>query len=104
RQGSIPVIPQPPLHIGVVHAGGGYVQENLVRFGDWLRDIFIWDNFWAAKGVDSFGFHDALLSSLILRRSRKPSSSSVALKLHTVAYSLLGCQADRPGAWSPWGH
>src|SRR5262245_24934671 len=58
RQSSIHVIPQPPLHIGVVHAGGGYLEENLVRFGGRLRDIFIGDDFWATKGMDAYSFHD----------------------------------------------
>jgi hypothetical protein len=77
------------------------VQENLVRFGDRLWDIFICDNFWAAEGVDSYGFRDSLLSSLILQKFRKLSGSAVALRLHIVAYSLLVCQDDRPGRyWS----
>src|SRR2546423_817053 len=49
---------QTSLHIGVVHAGRGYLQENLVRFGDRLRDILIGNDFWAAKGVDAYRFHD----------------------------------------------
>jgi hypothetical protein len=55
------------LHIGVVHAGRGYLQENLVRFGDRLRDILIGNDFWAAKGVDAYRFHDSLLRTLIFQ-------------------------------------
>jgi hypothetical protein len=67
RQGSIHVIPQPPLHIGVIHAGGGYLQENLVRFGNRLWDILIGNDFRAAKGVDAYRFHDSLLNTLIFQ-------------------------------------
>src|SRR5229473_636595 len=96
RQGSIHVIPQPPLHIGVVHAGGGYLHEDLVRFGDRLRDIFIGNDFWAAKGVDSYGFHEwsfacLYVSARALEGSAETSREPAVLR---PRYSIESCECS----------